>query len=63
MKDFDKDEYPLLKPGHSTSTLIVSMFLAFTIGFVVCHKLYSGWDKTEWEREVKRDFYYEEIDK
>lgn len=42
MKDFDKDEYPLLKPGHSTSTLIVSMFLAFTIGFVVCHELYVG---------------------
>ena len=57
MKDFDKDEYPLLKPGHSTSTLIVSMILAFTIGFLACHELYVGLDSSSGmeyiDKEVK----------
>lgn len=40
------DEYPLYKPGHSTSTLIVCMFLSFALGFLACHKVYSGIDKS-----------------
>ena len=63
MKDLNRDEYPLLKPGHSTSTLLICMFVGFAIGFLACHKIYAGMDKSEWEEEVKRDFYYEEIDK
>lgn len=59
----DKYEYPLLKPGHSTSTLLVCMFLGFAIGFLACHKAYTVQNTDKWEREVKRDFYYEEIDK
>lgn len=54
MKDFDKDEYPLYEPGHSTSTLIVSMFLAFAIGFVVCHELYAGIDARNFTREIDK---------
>lgn len=46
MKDFDRDEYPLYKPGHSTSTLLISMFLAFTVGFLVCHGIYAGLDRS-----------------
>jgi len=26
----------------STSTVLVSLFLGFTIGFMACHKLYSA---------------------
>lgn len=63
MKDFDRDEFPLLKPGHSTSLLLTSMFLGFALGFLACHKVYSGLNTDKWESEVKRDFYYEEIDK
>lgn len=45
MKDIDSDEYPLYKFGHSTSTLLTAMFLAFTIGFLACHELYGGIDR------------------
>ena len=45
MKDINRDEYPLFKPGHSTSTLLVCMFLGFAIGFLACHELYSGLNK------------------
>jgi hypothetical protein len=61
MKALDPDEYPLLKPGHSTSTLLICMFLGFAIGFLACHSIYSGIDKREWKDEVRREFYYEEI--
>lgn len=63
MKDIDPDEYPLYKPGHSTSVLLTSMFLGFALGFLACHKLYTNTNTDKWEREVKQDFYYEEIDK
>lgn len=54
-------DYPLLKPGHSTSTLIVCMFVAFAIGFLTCHRVYTGIDRTNWEAQVKRDFYYDKL--
>ena len=49
------------KPKYSTSTVLSSMFLGFAIGFLTCNRLYMKWDKTEFERQVKSDFYYEEI--
>ena len=45
MKDFDPDEYPLYKLGHSTSTLLICMFLGFTLGFLACHEIYAGIEK------------------
>jgi len=39
------------------------MFLGFTIGFLACHKIYTGINTDKWEEQIKRDFYYEEIDK
>lgn len=31
----------------STSTVVVTMFLGFAIGFVCCHELYAGLDKKD----------------
>lgn len=42
----DEYEYPLFKPGHTTSTLLVCMFIGFAIGFLACHTLYSRSDST-----------------
>ena len=45
MRDFDRDEYPIFKPGHSTSTMLVCMFLGFALGLLACHKIYAGFDE------------------
>jgi hypothetical protein len=36
MRSYDRDG------RWSTSTVLVSLFLGFTIGFMACHKLYSA---------------------
>ena len=50
MRSYDRDG------RWSTSTVLVSLFLGFTIGFLACHELYSGggahheipsWDNTK----------------
>lgn len=49
-------------PKYATSTVLCILVLGFALGFLACHKIYAGIDKDKWEKEIKRDFYYEEIE-